>query len=94
MSEQEVTPESVGGFTQVFTHDNTQEKIHKDGELQIQEKLEEMNEQSATKETILSTLRFQYKQNPILTAMTCIAILAICLLSFSGGWVLFGSLAK
>lgn len=94
VSEQEVTPESLGELTQVFTHDNTQEKIHKDGELQIQEKLEEMNEQSATKETILSTLRFQYKQNPILTAMTCIAILAICLLSFSGGWVLFGSLAK
>lgn len=93
-SEQEATQESLEELTQVFTHDNTQENIHKDDEPQIQEKLDEMYEQSATKESIFSTLRLRYKQNPILTAMTCIAILAICLLSFSGGWVLFSNLAK
>lgn len=93
-SEQEATQESLEELTQVFTHDNTQENIHKDDEPQIQEKLDEMYEQSATKESIFSTLRLRYKQNPILTAMTCIAILAICLLSFSGGWVLFSNLTK
>lgn len=93
-SEQEATQESLEELTQVFTHDNTQENIHKDDEPQIQEKLDEMYEQSAAKESIFSTLRLRYKKNPILTAMTCIAILAICLLSFSGGWVLFSNLAK
>lgn len=93
-SEQEATQESLEELTQVFTHDNTQENIHKDDEPQIQEKLDEMYEQSAAKESIFSTLRLRYKQNPILTVMTCIAIVAICLLSFSGGWVLFSNLAK
>ncbi|MEY8538270.1 hypothetical protein AALM99_07430 [Lactococcus muris] len=93
-SEGKAIQESVEELTQDFTRADTEESTHEVDALEVQEKPDELPVHSVGEESIFSALCRQYKEKPILTAVAFVGMLAICLLSFSGGWVLFSHLAK
>jgi hypothetical protein len=84
------------GSTQDAMHVAIQQNIFDEGhvETQYQGTFQKTPEQSESKGSIISFFQHQYKQNPLLTVVAFVAVVAICLLSFSGGWVLFNNLAK
>ncbi|ARE21586.1 hypothetical protein RCG33_09240 [Lactococcus lactis] len=87
-----VAQEHVQEVTQQNTHIDTQEKAYEN--TQIQENLNETPGHTTSKGAVLSFLQYQYKQNRLLTLVAFVVVIAIGLLSFSGGWVLFNNFTK
>ena len=87
-----VAQEHIQEVTQQNTHIDTQEKAYEN--TQIQENLNETPGHTTSKGAVLSFFQYQYKQNRLLTLVAFVAVIAIGLLSFSGGWVLFNNFTK
>lgn len=78
--------------TQQNTHIDTQEEAYEN--TQNRENLNETPGYTTSKGAVLSFFQYQYKQNRLLTLVAFVAVIAIGLLSFSGGWVLFNNFTK
>ncbi|MDG4973387.1 hypothetical protein OGZ44_03840 [Lactococcus lactis] len=78
--------------TQQNTHIDTQEEAYEN--TQNRESLNETPGYTTSKGAVLSFFQYQYKQNRLLTLVAFVAVIAIGLLSFSGGWVLFNNFTK
>lgn len=92
---QENVQERAKEVTQDIAHVTAQKNIFDEGFVQTEyQGTIQRTPEFEPKGSMLSFFQEHYKQNPILTVVTLVALLAICLLSFSGGWVLFSNLAK
>jgi len=78
--------------TQQKTHIDTQEEAYEN--TQNRENLNETPGYTTSKGAVLSFFQYQYKQNRLLTLVAFVAVIAIGLLSFSGGWGLFNNFTK